>query len=123
MREGHSTLAAGDFRMPPVPWEIPNLVPNSAVSPGRAPRSRPSATGQRQIVAELPGFARGLALCGPWAFFGLSKIRATSAMDGVPLAQRNRVGEIAWGHSTLASGDFRIRPVAFEDNRQSRTPN
>jgi uncharacterized protein (TIGR03032 family) len=36
----------------------------------------------------LPGFTRGLALCGPYAFVGLSKIRATSAMDGVPLAER-----------------------------------
>jgi len=39
-------------------------------------------------VAELPGFARGLALSGPYAFVGLSKIRKTSAMDGVPLAER-----------------------------------
>jgi uncharacterized protein DUF4915 len=31
---------------------------------------------------------RGLALCGPYAFVGLSKIRATSALDGVPLAER-----------------------------------
>ena len=46
------------------------------------------ATGDRQSVAELPGFARGLALCGRYAFVGLSKIRATSAMDGVPLAER-----------------------------------
>ena len=46
------------------------------------------ATGRRQRVAEVPGFARGLALCGPYAFVGLSKIRQTSAMDGVPLARR-----------------------------------
>jgi uncharacterized protein (TIGR03032 family) len=46
------------------------------------------ATGQRQTVAELPGFARGLALHGQYAFVGLSKIRATSTMDGVPLAER-----------------------------------
>ena len=46
------------------------------------------ANGRRQRVAELPGFARGLALSGPYAFVGLSKIRKTSAMDGVPLAQR-----------------------------------
>ena len=46
------------------------------------------ATGRRQTVAALPGFTRGLALCGPYAFVGLSKIRATSAMDGVPLAER-----------------------------------
>jgi uncharacterized protein (TIGR03032 family) len=47
-----------------------------------------AATGQRQTVASVPGFARGLAICGPYAFIGLSKIRPTSAMDGVPLAQR-----------------------------------
>ena len=46
------------------------------------------ATGRWQTVAEMPGFARGLALCGPYAFVGLSKIRKTSAMDGVPLAER-----------------------------------
>jgi uncharacterized protein (TIGR03032 family) len=46
------------------------------------------ATGRRQPVAELPGFARGLALVGPYAFVGVSKIRPTSAMDGVPLADR-----------------------------------
>lgn len=46
------------------------------------------ATGNRETVAELPGFARGLALCGPYAFVGLSKIRKTSAMDSVPLAAR-----------------------------------
>jgi len=46
------------------------------------------ATGQRDTVAQLPGFTRGLALCGPYAFIGLSKIRPTSAMDGVPIAAR-----------------------------------
>jgi uncharacterized protein (TIGR03032 family) len=46
------------------------------------------ASGRRQRVADLPGFARGLALSGPYAFVGLSKIRKTSAMDGVPLAER-----------------------------------
>jgi uncharacterized protein (TIGR03032 family) len=46
------------------------------------------AAGCWQTVAELPGFARGLALAGPYAFVGLSKIRKTSAMDGVPLAER-----------------------------------
>jgi uncharacterized protein (TIGR03032 family) len=46
------------------------------------------ASGRRQTVAELPGFARGLALHGRYAFVGLSKIRPTSTMDGVPLAER-----------------------------------
>ena len=46
------------------------------------------ATGQRETVAQLPGFTRGMAMVGPYAFVGLSKIRPTSAMDGVPLAAR-----------------------------------
>ena len=46
------------------------------------------ATGRREAVAQLSGIARGLALCGQYAFVGLSKIRATSAIDGVPLAER-----------------------------------
>jgi uncharacterized protein (TIGR03032 family) len=46
------------------------------------------ASGKRQTVVEVPGFARGLAFAGRHAFIGLSKIRTTSAMDGVPLAAR-----------------------------------
>jgi uncharacterized protein (TIGR03032 family) len=48
------------------------------------------ATGHRQAIVELPGFARGLAIHENYAFIGLSRIRADSAMDGVPLAQRRR---------------------------------
>src|SRR5688572_21735060 len=54
---------------------------------GRLLRVDP-ATGRTEAIVELPGFARGLAVSGPYAFVGLSKIRATSAMDGVPLAER-----------------------------------
>jgi uncharacterized protein (TIGR03032 family) len=47
------------------------------------------ATGIRHVVTDgLEGFARGLGIFGHHAFVGLSKIRATSAMDGVPLAAR-----------------------------------
>lgn len=46
------------------------------------------ADGATTGVAELPGFARGLACWGAYAFVGLSKIRPTSALDGVPLAAR-----------------------------------
>ena len=49
-----------------------------------------AATGQRQTVAEMPGFTRGLTLCGPYVFIGLSKIRLTYAMDSVPLAERRK---------------------------------
>ncbi|HMF13114.1 MAG TPA: TIGR03032 family protein [Gemmataceae bacterium] len=53
------------------------------------------ATGQWQTVAELPGFTRGLVLAGPYAFIGLSQIRETSAMNGVPLVERR--GELKCG--------------------------
>ncbi len=46
------------------------------------------ATGQRETVCQLAGFTRGLVIVGPYAFVGLSKIRPSSAMDGVPLAER-----------------------------------
>lgn len=53
------------------------------------------ATGRRETVVELPGFTRGWALAGHYAFVGLSKIRSTSAMDGVPIAERR--GELKCG--------------------------
>jgi uncharacterized protein (TIGR03032 family) len=52
---------------------------------GRLLRAEPES-GRVEAVVALPGFARGLAFAGPYAFVGLSKIRRTSAMDGTPLA-------------------------------------
>jgi uncharacterized protein (TIGR03032 family) len=46
------------------------------------------ATGRRETVAELPGYTRGLALAGSYAFVGLSKIRETSTFGGLPIAER-----------------------------------
>ena len=65
------------------------------------------ANGRWQAVAELPGFARGLAFAGPYAFVGLSKIRPTSAMDGVPLAERRQ--QLKCG---VAAVDLRTGQVA-----------
>jgi uncharacterized protein (TIGR03032 family) len=78
---------------------------------GRLHRIDP-ASGARQVVADgLAGFARGLAIVGPHAFIGLSKIRPTSAMDGVPLAERR--SELKCG---VAVVDLRIgRVVAAVD--------
>jgi len=58
----------------------------------------------RQTVAELPGFTRGLAILGPYAFIGMSKIRPTSAMDGVPLALRRDSLKCGVGVVDLRSG-------------------
>jgi hypothetical protein len=68
-----------------------------------------TATSRTETVAVLPGFARGLALVGPYALVGLSKIRETSAMDGVPLAQRRQQLKCGIAAVDLRSG----RVVAF----------
>lgn len=64
-----------------------------------------AATGQCDIVAEFPGFARGLAIRGDHAFIGLSKIRGGSAMDGVPLAARRESLKCGVGVVDLRSGE------------------
>jgi uncharacterized protein (TIGR03032 family) len=46
------------------------------------------SNGKSVPVAELPGYPRGLAFCGRYAFVGLSKIRETAMFGGLPLAER-----------------------------------
>ena len=62
------------------------------------------ATGQRETVSQLPGFTRGWGMIGPYAFVGLSKIRKTSAMDGVPIAERRDVLKCGIAVLDLRSG-------------------
>lgn len=47
-----------------------------------------AATGLSETVAEMPGFARGLAFAGDYAFIGLSNIRETSTFGGLPITER-----------------------------------
>jgi uncharacterized protein (TIGR03032 family) len=54
---------------------------------GRLTRVEPGS-GRIEPVAELLGYARGLAFLGPFAFVGLSKIRETSVFGGIPIAER-----------------------------------
>lgn len=42
--------------------------------------------GRLETIAELSGYTRGLAIHDSLAFVGLSKVRSTSSMDGVPIA-------------------------------------
>jgi uncharacterized protein (TIGR03032 family) len=46
------------------------------------------ATGKMETVARLPGFTRGLAFAGPYAFVGLSQVRESNIFGGIPLAER-----------------------------------
>ena len=45
-------------------------------------------SGRVETIAELPGFTRGLAFAGPFAFVGLSQVRETNVFGGIPLTQR-----------------------------------
>jgi uncharacterized protein (TIGR03032 family) len=44
--------------------------------------------GRVEVVAELPGYTRGLALTSEAAIVGLSRIRETSTFGGVPIAEK-----------------------------------
>jgi uncharacterized protein (TIGR03032 family) len=46
------------------------------------------ATGHLETMAELPGFTRGLAFRGPFAFIGLSQVRESNVFGGIPLTER-----------------------------------
>jgi uncharacterized protein (TIGR03032 family) len=46
------------------------------------------ATGMTETVVELPGFTRGLAFAGGYAFVGLSQIRESSTFGDLPLTNR-----------------------------------
>jgi uncharacterized protein (TIGR03032 family) len=46
------------------------------------------ARGTTETVAQLPGFTRGLAFAGPFAFVGLSQVRESNIFGGIPLVER-----------------------------------
>ena len=46
------------------------------------------ARGRYEPLLELPGFTRGLAFCGPYAFIGLSQVRESAIFSGIPLVER-----------------------------------
>jgi uncharacterized protein (TIGR03032 family) len=61
-------------------------------------------TGRTDVVCELPGYTRGLAIVGPLALVGLSKIRETSTFGGVPVADRRDELKCGVALVELASG-------------------
>lgn len=46
------------------------------------------SSGDRVTVAELPGFTRGIAFAGRYAFVGLSQVREATTFGGIPLTGR-----------------------------------
>lgn len=63
------------------------------------------ADGSRDVVALLPGYARGLAFHGNLAFVGLSRIRETAVFGGVPVADYHDQLKCGLGVIDLTTGD------------------
>lgn len=61
-------------------------------------------SGRIANVASLPGYTRGLAFHGPYAFVGLSKIRETSTFGGVPIAEHRETLKCGVGIIHLPTG-------------------
>ena len=62
------------------------------------------ATGRREAVAAVPGYARGLAMHDGLAFVGLSRIRETVVFGGVPIAEYHDQLKCGVGVIELATG-------------------
>lgn len=45
-------------------------------------------SGKQEVILELPGYTRGLAIVGKYAFVGLSKIRETAIFGNLPIGDR-----------------------------------
>jgi uncharacterized protein (TIGR03032 family) len=61
-------------------------------------------TGRRDDVARMPGYTRGLAFHGDFAFVGLSRIRETAVFGGVPIAERREELKCAVAVVDMRSG-------------------
>jgi uncharacterized protein (TIGR03032 family) len=84
-------------------WHDGNLfVLNSGM--GRLERVDP-ATGQREAIAVVPGYARGLAFHGDLAFVGLSRIRETAIFGGAPIAAYHDQLKCGVGIIELSTGN------------------
>lgn len=63
------------------------------------------ATGRREAVAAVPGYARGLAFHDGLAFIGLSKIRETAIFGGAPIAAYHDQLKCGIGVVELSTGN------------------
>lgn len=60
--------------------------------------------GTADVVTVLPGYTRGLAFVGNFAFVGLSLIRETSVFGGMPIAERKKQLHCGVGIVDLTAG-------------------
>jgi uncharacterized protein (TIGR03032 family) len=70
--------------------------------------------GRVETVVQLPGFTRGLAFAGPFAFVGLSQVREAGTFGGLPLTGRLEARQSGVWVVDLRSGAI-VAFVRFED--------
>jgi uncharacterized protein (TIGR03032 family) len=101
---GSGEVVTSGLAMPHSPrWHEGNLfVLNSGM--GLLERVDP-ATGDRETIAAVPGYARGLALHGDLAFVGLSRIRETAIFGGAPIAEYHDQLKCGVGVIELSTGN------------------
>lgn len=61
-------------------------------------------SGKLQVVASLPGYTRGLAFHGNYAFVGLSRIRETNVFGGLPIGEHPEKLQCGLGIVELTTG-------------------
>ena len=83
----HGTVIARGLSMPHSPrWHGDRLW---VLESGQGTLARVDpVSGALQVVAELPGFTRGLDFYGRFAFVGLSQVRDSALFSGIPITQR-----------------------------------
>jgi uncharacterized protein (TIGR03032 family) len=97
-----ATVARG-FAMPHSPRVHQNRLYLLESGRGRLVTIDPRS-GRSETIMELPGYTRGLALVGPVAFVGLSRICETSTFGGLPIADRGDALKCGVAVMELASG-------------------
>lgn len=61
-------------------------------------------SGRWDVVTTFPGYTRGLAFAGPFAFVGLSRIRETAVFGGLPIAEQREELKCGVGVVDLRTG-------------------
>ncbi|MDJ1183023.1 TIGR03032 family protein [Roseofilum casamattae] len=82
----HNEIIQRELSMPHSPRWYANRLWLLESGYGRLVTVDPTS-GQRQTVAELPGFTRGLDFYGSLAFVGLSQVRETAVFSGIPITE------------------------------------
>jgi uncharacterized protein (TIGR03032 family) len=62
------------------------------------------SSGKLTVIAEVPGYTRGLAFSGQFAFVGLSRIRESNIFGGLPIASKHAQLHCGVGIVDLVSG-------------------